>query len=78
MASTRPRPKAVRLDRVFCLEEAVWDDAKGLAHQTSVQLDLAWLGYIAWYPRLGDAVRYFVERYGSVIDYLRWTSVRAK
>jgi hypothetical protein len=41
----------------------------------SVVLDLSWLGYVATYARLGDAVRFFRQRYGSVISYLKWRRV---
>lgn len=41
----------------------------------SAALDLAWLGYLGTYARLGDAVRFFRQRYGSVISYLNWERV---
>lgn len=42
----------------------------------SAALDTAWLGYLAEYPRVGDAERYFRLRYSSVIDYLKWQAIR--
>ena len=43
----------------------------------SAALDTAWLGYIATYARLGDAERWFRQRYRSLIDHLRWKAIRA-
>jgi hypothetical protein len=41
----------------------------------SAALDTAWLGYIASYERLGDALRFFRARYASLIDHLNWAAV---
>lgn len=38
-------------------------------------LDTAWVGYIASYDRLGDALRYFKARYASLISHLKWQAV---
>jgi hypothetical protein len=38
-------------------------------------LDTAWVGYIASYSRLGDALRYFNLRYASLISHLKWQAV---
>ncbi|MEJ7785471.1 MAG: hypothetical protein WKF96_11755 [Solirubrobacteraceae bacterium] len=43
----------------------------------SAALDLAWLGYLAYYSRPGDAVRYFRRRYESSIKHLSWEAVRS-
>jgi hypothetical protein len=41
----------------------------------SASLDTAWLGYIASYARLGDALRHFEARYASLIRHLKWQAV---
>jgi hypothetical protein len=41
----------------------------------SAALDTAWLGYIASYDRLGDALRHFKARYASLIEHLKWQAV---
>jgi len=41
----------------------------------SAAIDTVWLGYVAYYSRLGDAARYFKTRYASVLKYLGWQSV---
>jgi hypothetical protein len=38
-------------------------------------LDTAWLGYVASYQHPGSALRYFRERYRSLIEHLRWDAV---
>lgn len=43
----------------------------------SAALDIAWLGYIAEYQSVGTAVRYFRQRYASLIEYLKWDAVIA-
>jgi hypothetical protein len=35
-------------------------------------LDTAWVGYVASYEHVGTAVRYFRERYASLIKHLKW------
>ena len=44
----------------------------------SAALDTAWLGYLAWYERPGDAERYFRERFASLAGYLKWDVVAAR
>ncbi len=46
-----------------------------IAWLDSAALDTAWLGYVASHARLGDALRYFKSRYGSIIDHLKWHAV---
>jgi hypothetical protein len=41
----------------------------------SAAFDTAWLGYLAHYERLGDALRHFKVRYASIIDHLKWEAV---
>lgn len=43
----------------------------------SAALDLAWLGYLADYEKLGNAIRYFCDRYASLIATLKWDYVEA-
>jgi len=43
----------------------------------SAALDLAWLGYLTDYSRPGDSVRFFRQRYESVISHLNWECVPA-
>lgn len=42
----------------------------------SAALDTAWLGYVAGYAKVGDALRHFRRRYASTIDHLKWEVVQ--